>query len=54
MSRYFTFGFLLRGLYAAIGIGLIGYAVIYSSRAEILYVPGLLGLFLLVQAYAGP
>lgn len=54
MSRYLTFAFALRGLYAALGIGLLGYAALHSTRAEILYAPGLLGLFLLAQAYAGP
>ncbi|MBZ5528926.1 MAG: hypothetical protein LAN71_13620 [Acidobacteriia bacterium] len=54
MPRTLTFSTILRGIYAAIGIGLIGYAALHSSRAEILYTPGLLGLFLLFQSYAGP
>lgn len=54
MRKYLTFAGILRGIYAALGIGLIGYSGIYSTRAEILYAPGLLGLFLLAQAYSGP
>ena len=54
MHKHLSFAFILRGIYAAMGIGLIGYAALHSSRAEILYTPGLLGLFLLLQSYAGP
>jgi hypothetical protein len=53
MPRPLTFSTILRAIYAAMGIALLGYAALHSSRADILYTPGLLGLFLLFQSWAG-